>query len=312
MLEFKDLVKATKNGFADGYKKGQEDSNEYVAELYSKFALGLISLDDIKKEAATLENKQFENGIKLGSAQRYLERLNKLVDLCQGDTAMPFSSKQTILKMRSLVRADFVEQQYLDKEIVARFKSCIWFDFRNLAATSNREMADFGRELIAEGIAQLPFPECVFVFPFASVNGDKAHAAFYLVQEDRKISCRGIFFFPEGKPIGLTGFAEAGYDAIHYAIAVLGSRSSQQIARSIETGQVMSGAGKQHRGPHYVEVTIAPNLNTSTGSGKSHASPRLHWRRGHIRRYPNKTTWIEAMLVGKSDNGVVVHDYKMG
>ncbi len=169
-------------------------------------------------------------------------------------------------------------------------------------------MADFGRELVAEGIAKLPFPECVFVFSFRSKSDEKAQAAFYLLQEDRKIVCRSIFFFIDGKPIGLTGLEDAHHDAIFYAIAVLASKSSQRRNLSLETGKALPTLVS---GISYVEVTIAQHVVNSSGPVRTHASPRLHWRRGHIRRYQNKTTWVEATLVGKSSNGVLVHDYKI-
>lgn len=44
--------------------------------------------------------------------------------------------------------------------------------------------------------------------------------------------------------------------------------------------------------------------------GGTHASPRIHLRRGHIRQYaPGKFTWIEACVVGKKQSGIVMKDY---
>lgn len=41
----------------------------------------------------------------------------------------------------------------------------------------------------------------------------------------------------------------------------------------------------------------------------SHASPRQHLRRGHIRRYPNKNIWINACIVGDPMKGVINKSY---
>lgn len=42
----------------------------------------------------------------------------------------------------------------------------------------------------------------------------------------------------------------------------------------------------------------------------THASPRLHLRRGHIRRLPNGTrTWVRHCLVGDKSKGLALHDY---
>ncbi len=46
------------------------------------------------------------------------------------------------------------------------------------------------------------------------------------------------------------------------------------------------------------------------GVGRSHASPRLHLRRGHIRRLPNgKSVWVVHCLVGNKSCGIVQKDY---
>lgn len=48
----------------------------------------------------------------------------------------------------------------------------------------------------------------------------------------------------------------------------------------------------------------------AAGQGGSHASPRLHWRRGHDRRLgEGRKTFVHAHLVGCADNGFVHKDY---
>jgi hypothetical protein len=44
--------------------------------------------------------------------------------------------------------------------------------------------------------------------------------------------------------------------------------------------------------------------------GGTHASPRLHLRRGHIRRLAdNRVTWVNAAMIGNKKNGVVEKSY---
>ena len=51
--------------------------------------------------------------------------------------------------------------------------------------------------------------------------------------------------------------------------------------------------------------------NKNRGEG-THASPRLHLRRGHIRRYASgERVWVRATLVGDKSKGFVLHDYKV-
>lgn len=43
--------------------------------------------------------------------------------------------------------------------------------------------------------------------------------------------------------------------------------------------------------------------------GGTHASPRQHLRRGHIRRLEDKKIWVNACVVGKPENGVIDKNY---
>ena len=52
---------------------------------------------------------------------------------------------------------------------------------------------------------------------------------------------------------------------------------------------------------------------SSTPHG-THASPRLHWRRGHWRTMSKsgKKTWIAPMEVGDESNGRIIKTYAIG
>jgi len=56
-----------------------------------------------------------------------------------------------------------------------------------------------------------------------------------------------------------------------------------------------------------------PNESGSSAElGGTHASPRLHLRRGHIRQYaPGKHTWVQACVVGSKELGMVTKDYRV-
>lgn len=57
-------------------------------------------------------------------------------------------------------------------------------------------------------------------------------------------------------------------------------------------------------------LTIDGLTNTTKSSnGGSHSSPRIHLRRGHIRRLPNKNVWVNSCVVGDKSKGVVSKDY---
>lgn len=59
-------------------------------------------------------------------------------------------------------------------------------------------------------------------------------------------------------------------------------------------------------------VTINPNhvktMAAATGQS-THASPRLHWRRGHFRRWKGEFIPVAPCLVGCASNGIIQKDY---
>jgi len=58
--------------------------------------------------------------------------------------------------------------------------------------------------------------------------------------------------------------------------------------------------------------TLVVQPGKVTGSGQAtgaHASPRVHLRRGHIRRLESKNTWVNACVVGDKSRGILTKDY---
>ena len=59
-------------------------------------------------------------------------------------------------------------------------------------------------------------------------------------------------------------------------------------------------------------VTIKPTPDKGECQGGTHASPRLHDRRGHWRKYPSgKVGWVQNCKVGDASKGVVFKDYQI-
>lgn len=50
----------------------------------------------------------------------------------------------------------------------------------------------------------------------------------------------------------------------------------------------------------------------SSGGRGTHSSPRMHLRRGHIRRLPDgRRIWVQACVVGSAQSGMVLKDYRI-
>ena len=71
---------------------------------------------------------------------------------------------------------------------------------------------------------------------------------------------------------------------------------------------------QQGKAPTYdwTTVYIEPAKPRSDSKGGTHASPRLHDRRGHLRRLiTGKNVWVKACKVGDASKGAIFHDYKI-
>lgn len=62
----------------------------------------------------------------------------------------------------------------------------------------------------------------------------------------------------------------------------------------------------------WTTVEIGPKQEKVAPQGGTHASPRLHDRRGHWRKHQSgKPVWVRSCKVGNASLGVVFHDYKL-
>ena len=60
----------------------------------------------------------------------------------------------------------------------------------------------------------------------------------------------------------------------------------------------------------WTTVWIEPSKPRQESKGGTHASPRLHERRGHLRRLKTgKNVWVKSCKVGDASKGAIFHDY---
>jgi hypothetical protein len=61
-----------------------------------------------------------------------------------------------------------------------------------------------------------------------------------------------------------------------------------------------------------LEIKPGRACKKPNNGGTTHASPRLHWRRGHIRRLPSgDLTWVQPCMVGDKEAGEIKKDYRV-
>ena len=97
----------------------------------------------------------------------------------------------------------------------------------------------------------------------------------------------------------------------YYSMMATGT-SYQPFMKPTFTNKRKIAAGKQ---PSYDwrTVVIDGKAINSEHKGGTHASPRLHDRRGHSRRLPDgRIVWVKPCKVGNASLGTVFHDYVVG
>ena len=63
----------------------------------------------------------------------------------------------------------------------------------------------------------------------------------------------------------------------------------------------------------WTTVVVTATSPKTESKGGTHASPRLHDRRGHLRRLRSgKNVWVKAHKVGDAKLGTIFHDYQIG
>jgi hypothetical protein len=131
-------------------------------------------------------------------------------------------------------------------------------------------------------------------------------AMFYLIEEDKIRYGSVSDDEPVDKELAELMMAQIGawYSAMDKRIEVYVPSIKETFTnrRKIEQG----------KSPTYdwTTIWIEPAKPRSEGKGGTHASPRLHDRRGHLRRLANgKNVWVKSCKVGDASKGAIFHDY---
>ena len=188
---------------------------------------------------------------------------------------------------------------------------------------------------------KLPYPTIMLEFDFATNAGKSMPFAMIAEQSDDNIflsTCTkngnfwnikqgGIIIYQdfsvkinfntesveENKTINII-LKTVVYILFCFLAALNCSNVKQQSTPRLKTTTNTKGNPKKNKQPFFsykvltIDTQNQQSQGNTTGSG-NHASPRVHLRRGHIRRLPNKTVWVNACVVGDKSKGMVSKDY---
>ena len=124
---------------------------------------------------------------------------------------------------------------------------------------------------------------------------------------------------PRSAEIGL--FPEHVEDVCRAAIVILNSRCAERIGVRAPTAERNHRGGAPSPLPFFshtvVEIMGVVLDRAGIPTGRTHRSPRMHWRRGHLRHLRDaaggirKIIPIEPMLIGRASQGRVEHTYRV-
>ncbi|OTG99517.1 hypothetical protein [Acinetobacter sp. ANC 4973] len=81
------------------------------------------------------------------------------------------------------------------------------------------------------------------------------------------------------------------------------------IKQSSVKNSLRKSKGKLPFFTHKILTIDGSSTSTRGSNSGSHSAPRVHLRRGHIRRLPNKNVWVNSCVVGDKSKGMVSKDY---
>lgn len=151
----------------------------------------------------------------------------------------------------------------------------------------------------------------------SNMHGSWGYACSFEITPDgvgRSAGWQHQGFIDEGndkaKRILLGGCANA---VLSFLLALRCSNVEQKVITPSQLKrQISSGRGVPAF--EYRILTIKPRKadKSRTATASAHASPRLHWRRGHVRRLPSgNLTWVTSCMVGDSVAGTIDKDYRV-
>lgn len=118
---------------------------------------------------------------------------------------------------------------------------------------------------------------------------------------------------PEGEPPQDENFRPVLQHIEDFLLALQGEHTiyTPKVRKSLINSK-RAAKGKPPALFDWHTVTIGPKAEPQDSKGGTHASPRLHDRRGHWRTYPSgKRGWVKECKVGSPSKGIVFKDYKI-
>ena len=200
-------------------------------------------------------------------------------------------------------------------------ESAMWFDVGQMPASQEQSIP-------ADTVMHLPFPRT----GIAGLDSTGKDFCLWLVQGEGSVTVSGgsmwhkSYFEPYAYVQHDEGISlyrknkEVTYDELmpvhRMVVATLNklvnaSTGYKATPKNTFINKKRKAKGKPAISFDWTTVEIGPKQEKAVSQGGTHASPRLHDRRGHWRNLSGKQVWVKSCKVGDASLGVVFHDYKL-
>lgn len=297
-----------------GREEGAKDAEREFKDIERNFGKG-YALEWLRRQDKSLRETEKSFRSKQQKTQAYIRALDRLISLGEslsiisrpGDNGfdVPKLRKGTLRAMLGCVDLTEAEAHDLSRE----WRESFWFDMRGLPDDADGSMGKFGKELFEKGIFRFPYDDMVFVGTVGKPGEFVECAVRVVVAQDGVSSPGEVFMWHDGSSVFFRKDHAQLSSSIFYFLACMNARETETHTRSIR-GPMTANTREVDPGVHYFMVSLRPEFTSSVNHGGTHATPRLHWRRGHTRTYASGAVgWVNAHLVGSRERGVIVHDY---
>lgn len=202
-------------------------------------------------------------------------------------------------------------------------ETALWFDVGRMDPID-------AKRLPVDVLMNLPFKRT----GFAGVDSKGREFSLWLMAQENSVTVAGCAM--DGQPQYFEPFAyirtddglryynagrevskEAILPAFRMVFAVLDKLSTGGLGYQPKPQDTFINRKRKAKGKPAISfdwntVEIGPKHIKNPHQGGTHASPRLHDRRGHWRSYKNgKRAWVKPCKVGDASRGAVFKDYKV-
>lgn len=122
----------------------------------------------------------------------------------------------------------------------------------------------------------------------------------------------GVKFESVESPYGVAG-SDLGREAIAICEMCNVLQCTNIVTELLDPPQALNAKRARNGKLPFFEyriLKIEERAGSTVERGGTHAAPRLHYRRGHIRRLPDsRKTWVRPAMVGDKTRGLIMKDY---